>query len=265
MIAMAVLPESIKKLIGNEGYSIDKVGMSTSTVILFKDKILKIQESHEEWDNEYNMMKWLQGKLPVPKVLGFERENGKDFLLMTKIPGEMSCDHQYMKDPVLLTTILAEALQMLWKVDISNCPYSCNVEKKLHRAKYAIEHNLVDMDDVEADTFGEKGFKNPNDLLEWLIANKPEEELALSHGDFCLPNIFLLNKKVSGFIDLGNAGIADKWQDIALCYRSLLHNFHGKYTEKTYDGFKKDLLFEKLGIEPDWNKIRYYILLDELF
>ena len=26
-----------------------------------------------------------------------------------------------------------------------------------------------------------------------------------------------------------------------------------------------DLLFEKLGIEPDWSKIKYYTLLDELF
>jgi aminoglycoside phosphotransferase len=27
----------------------------------------------------------------------------------------------------------------------------------------------------------------------------------------------------------------------------------------------RDLLFSHLGIEPDWNKLNYYILLDELF
>lgn len=259
------LPDKIKSLIDEEMYSIDDVGMSDSTVVLFHDKILKIQTISEESENEYHVMEWLQDKLPVPKVLGFERDEKKTYLLMTKVPGEMSCADKYMKNPEQLTTMLAEGLQMLWKVDISSCPYTFNLEKKLQMAKYTVENNLVDMDDVEPDTFGENGFKDPNHLLEWLNNNKPEEELVLSHGDFCLPNIFLSNGKVSGYIDLGKTGIADKWQDIALCYRSLLHNFDGKYTGKQYQGFYVDMLFEKLGIEPNWDKIRYYILLDELF
>jgi len=72
-----------------------------------------------------------------------------------------------------------------------------------------------------------------------------------------LPNIFFNNRSVSGFIDLSNCGIADKWQDIALCVRSLKHNLGNEnYT---------DLLFEELGIKIDNDKIKYYILLDELF
>lgn len=72
----------------------------------------------------------------------------------------------------------------------------------------------------------------------------------------------------SVLLDLGKTGIADKWCDIALCYRSLSNNYSGKYKHRRnridseYDDL---LLFRKLGIEPDWEKIRYYILLDELF
>lgn len=52
-------------------------------------------------------------------------------------------------------------------------------------------------------------------------------------------------------------GIADTYQDIALCVRSLKHNFGtDEYTE---------LLFKHLDMEPDWERIDYYILLDELF
>ena len=51
---------------------------------------------------------------------------------------------------------------------------------------------------------------------------------------------------------------------IALCYRSLVHNFEGRYGGEVYEGFNANILFDELGIEPDWNKIRYYILLDEL-
>jgi kanamycin kinase/aminoglycoside 3'-phosphotransferase-3 len=184
---------------------------------------------------------------------------------MTKVPGEMACAEKYLKDPDLLTSILAEGIQMLWNVDINNCPYVRDLEKKLRIAEYKVENNLVDTENAEPDTFGRNGFKDPTHLLEWLYQNKPKEELVFSHGDFCLPNIFIANGKISGYIDLGRTGIADKWQDIALCYRSLLHNFAGKYTGKRYQGFSADMLFEKIGIMPDWDKIRYYILLDELF
>lgn len=117
----------------------------------------------------------------------------------------------------------------------------------------------------QPDTFGKDGFESPEHLRKRLMTNRPEEELVFSHGDFCLPNIFLSDEKVSGYIDLGMAGIADKWQDIALCYRSLLHNFNGKYAGKQYWGFRADVLFEKLGIIPEGYKISYYILLYELF
>lgn len=95
--------------------------------------------------------------------------------------------------------------------------------------------------------------------------NRPDEDLVFSHGYFCLPNIFLKDDKVSGFIDLGNMGIADRYQDIALCYRSLNNNLAGAYGGKVYGKIDDNLLFDCLGITPDYEKIRYYILLDELF
>lgn len=52
---------------------------------------------------------------------------------------------------------------------------------------------------------------------------------------------------------------------VVLRIRSLKHNFEGRYGGKAYEDFNPDLLFEKLGIEPDWEKIKWYLLLDELF
>lgn len=139
---MLDLPDKIKCLINEEMYSVDDVGMSDSTIILFNDKILKIQTMSEEAENEYHVMEWLQDKLPVPRVLGFERDNMKTCLLMTKVPGEMACSDKYMKNPEQLTAMLAEGLQMLWSVDISSCPFTWNLEKKLQMAKYTVENNL---------------------------------------------------------------------------------------------------------------------------
>ena len=38
-----------------------------------------------------------------------------------------------------------------------------------------------------------------------------------------------------------------------------------KYGGEEYPEFDPEMLFEKLGFESDWEKIRYYNLLDELF
>jgi len=68
---------------------------------------------------------------------------------------------------------------------------------------------------------------------------------------------------VTGFIDVDRGGVADKWQDIALCVRSLGYNL-GEIAQAEKDKCIC-LLFSCLGLEPNWDKIKYYILLDELF
>lgn len=259
------IPEKIQKLINTKDYKIDDIGMSNSSIYIFDDIVLKMEEVWQESENEYRVMKWLKDKLPVPEVICREIQDGNSYLLMSKVPDKMLCDEYYMKNSELLVDLLVEALKLLWQVDISECPFDAGIDQKLKMAQYNVEHDNVDLDNVEPETFGENGFKNPKALLDWLIQNKPEEELVFSHGDFCLPNIFAKDDKISGFIDLGRAGLADKYQDIAICYRSLKHNFEGKYGGEKYEDFNPDILFEKLGITPDWDKVNYYILLDELF
>lgn len=262
-----MLPERIKKLIADEGCRTDDIGMSGASVLIYDTKVLKIQEQGEEAENEYHILEYLHGKLPVPRVYACEYADGMSYLLMDRCEGEMACAESYMKHPEQLCKLLANGLKKLWSIDISGCPSDQRLSHKLARAKYNIEHGLVDLDNVEPETFGEHGFKDPEELLVWLQEHKPEEEPVFSHGDFCLPNLFGKGIEVTGYIDLGRAGIADKWCDIALCCRSLSNNYSGKYknAKKAYSEYDSMLLFRELGIEPDWEKIRYYILLDELF
>ncbi|MBP3544043.1 MAG: aminoglycoside 3'-phosphotransferase [Lachnospiraceae bacterium] len=255
------IPLKILQLTGDREYQLDDIGMSESQVYCFEDMVLKIEKERENSNNEHSMMGWLADKLPVPEILCFVQENHTNFLLMSRMSGEMSCSEELMKQPRELARVLAEGLKMLWKVDISDCPYKNDLDNKLRLARIQVQNNLCDTENVEDSTYGEGGFENPAELLAWLEENRPEEDLVFAHGDYCLPNIFVKDGHISGFIDLGNCGIADRYQDIALCYRSLLHNYEGK----EYKDFKPEMLFEELGIEPDWKKIRYYILMDELF
>lgn len=259
------LPDKIKTLIAGKPYSVNDVGMSSAKVIVFDDCVLKIEPYQKDTEDMVNVMRWMEGKLPVPKVLCFESYSDKQFLLMSKVSGKMSCDEYYMSRPDVLISGLAEAFNMFWNVDTKGCPRTLDLDSELAEARRRVENNLIDLSDAEPHTFGENGFKDAEDLLCWLEKNKPEFEPVLLHGDFCLPNIFLENGRVSGFIDLGSAGIGDKWKDIALCYRSLRWNSEGAYGGKVYPDVRSMKLFDALGIKPDMDKIRYFILLDELF
>lgn len=262
---MTNLPEALWRLIKDEPFTRDEIGMSSASVLIFADKVLKIRPEDDETKTEYEMMRWLEGRLPAPQCLYHTIENGMDYLLMSRIDGQMACDPKLMADPFALTRMLADVLQQLWSVDIAQCPIRWDLDKKLSQAQWIVAHDLVDVDNVEPETFAPGGFRDPKHLLDWLMHNRPKEDLVLSHGDFCLPNVFFKNNRLSGLIDLGRCGIADKWQDIALCWRSLKHNYTGKYAETVYPDFDPDLLFDALNLKPDQEKLRYYILLDELF
>ena len=259
------VPSKIKALIADKPFTVDDVGMSGNQVLIFEDMVLKIEDDSTAVQKQVEMMQWLEGKVPVPQVLAYEVENEKSYLLMSKIDGVMSCDTYYMEHPEILLEALASGLKMLWSVDVSECPRVRDVDAVLREARVRVENHLVDGDDAEPETFGEGGFESPEYLLEWLESHRPSFEPVLSPGDFCLPNVFLKDGQIAGFIDLGKTGVGDKWNDIALCYRSLRHNFAGAYGGEVYEDFEADMLFEKIGIEPDWEKIKFYLLLDELF
>lgn len=148
-IIIMYIPDNIKNIIGGKPFSADTVGMSDSQVICFSDMVLKIEKSCEESDNERRMMSWLSDRLPVPKILAFEKENGMNYLLMTKLGGEMSCSSSFLENPEVLAGLLADSLKMLWSVDISDCPYNNMLDNKLRLAEYRVSNNLCDTNDVE--------------------------------------------------------------------------------------------------------------------
>lgn len=260
------IPEKIRKQLINEHYQLDSIGKSNSTIRIYDDKVLKIQKLTKEAQNELLILQFLQGKFPVPSIYVFDESNNQSCILMSKCNGKMACDQSYMNNTDMQIKVLVNALKRLWEIDISNCPIDNRLSIKLKQAEYNLEHGLVDINNAEPSTFGENGFKDPQHLLQWLKENIPEEEPVFSHGDFCLPNVFGVGEEASGIIDLGGGGIADKWWDITYCYRSLINNHSGKYSKNARkDKNYVDCFFKELGMAPDFEKIRYYLLLDEFF
>ena len=245
-----------------DGYVCERntIGMSTASVYKFQNNdetlFLKVDKSLKKVARERDVLLWLKNKTPVPEVVYYEEADKTAYLLETAMPGIISCEENIDKETV---RVLADGLLMLESVDVSDCPFDHRLGRELQAALYNIQNDLVDMDAFEENS----PYKTPMELYEWLCQNRIDEEPCFVHGDYCLPNVLINNGKC-GFIDNSNAGVADKWKDIALCVRSLGYNLYLQGQENKKNELV-DYLFECLGFEPDWQKIDYYIKLDELF
>ena len=153
---------------------------------------------------------------------------------------------------------------MLWRVDIAGCPCSCALDDVLRKAEADIAAGRVTIGTAnQPETYGAGGFASPEALLAWLKANRPPETLVLSHGDFCLPNILADEKGIVGFLDLGQAGCADRWRDLDQGLWSMWANTTGLFGGRART-FDRDTLFSALNLPLDEEKLRYYSLLSEL-
>jgi len=249
-------PKEINQFVENMKCVKDSEGMSKADVYRLFDSnktyYLKVEKRCDETIREHEMYRWLKGKLPVPEIICECFENGMDYLLIEKAKGSMLESKCYRNNPEQLVKLAAEGLKLLWSVPVSQCPFDASIERKLKKAKEQIDKGEKVCVDKNIYT---DGFINKQDVYEYLVSNIPKEDKVLSHGDYCFNNYFAENNQISGFIDMGRGGVGDRYQDIALCVRELMDY------EKTYT----ELLFRCLNIEPDYEKIRYYILLDELF
>ena len=259
------LPRSIEACLKEKAYVVDDVGMSGSAVRVYDDVVLKIQPLSTETDNEYKLLKFFAERNLAPQVIAREVVDGVDFMLMEKCRGAMLCDSELLRNPRKIAEIASGVLHNLWNIDVQSCPVDMTLSNKLSLAEYNVTHNLVDLNNVDPTTFGRNGrFANPERLLAWLKDNQPREDLSVTHGDFCLPNVFFDGIRAK-IIDVGRGGIADKYQDVALLYRSLRDNLRGCYGGECFGELDDKIFFSALGITPDLDKIDYYILLDELF
>lgn len=258
------IPASIKRRIGNKHGVPEEIGHSDAHVLMFDDMVLKIQPDCNMAANEHHMLRWLQGRLPVPEIIEEAHVDGYRYLLMSRIGGRYLCADAILDDQHLLAELMADGLRKLWAVDISDCPTSRTLKDKFKEIEEGLRGGWITKEQAgQPDTYGPGGFASPAALFDWLVKHRPTEELVLSHGDYCLPNIFATGHAISGYIDVGLAGIADKWVDIDKGLWSMWANTTGLWGGKQRP-FDRQLFFDALHMEPDDDKIRYYGLLDEL-
>ncbi len=166
-----------------------------------------------------------------------------DYMISRRIPGEDCTYDLYMDDPKRLCDTTAGLLRELHEKSIGiQPPKDC--------IKYMIDAVNCVTDDrcFEPELFkGLWEFKSFDEAKRVAFdgINTLKRDV-LIHGDYCLPNIILKDWKLSGYIDLGNAGIGDRHMDILWGIWTL--NFNLKttaYTERFMDAYGRDRIEEE--------------------
>jgi aminoglycoside phosphotransferase len=254
------LPPDLAEAVRGYVWLENTVGFSSARIyrLTAKDKkslYLKIDSrtSKHSLSLEKRKLDWLENQLPVPKILLFAEDETNEYLLLSEISGVDASADSLKTDIPRTIGELANGLKMIHSLPIKDCPFDTRLEYKIETARERMINGLVEEDDFDEERQG----RTAEDLFRELIATaQTAEDLVFTHGDYCLPNVILANRNLSGFVDWGNAGVADRYQDIALLERSVKYNFGGQWT-----GY----LYELLAIEPDARKSRFYTLLDEFF
>ncbi len=255
------LPSHLQRLLAGYGWHENRDGMSGVHVYrLHKsgapDLFLKLADDplHLDLLPECERMQWLRGKLPVPEVIDFGQDAGQQWLLMTAVPGHDTSQPYLLRDPQRLVTLLAEGLRLIHKVDWRDCPFQRSADMMIAAACDRVLQGQVD----ETDFDDERQGQSAQSLLELLTTTRPAvEELCFVHGDYCLPNILVNGDHLSGFIDWGRAGVADRYQDLALAERSIVYNLSPEWVQP---------FFEAYGLPHiDAERLAFYKLLDEFF
>ncbi len=138
------LTKKVEDFISNTSLKEIGIGCSDSQVIqIIKDDqiyYLKIAKKGL-LTQEYNALKWLDGKLSVPEIVFFDNEN--EFLITKAILGEMVCSETYLKSSDELLKVIKEAFDNIYAVDISNCPFDVSNKYKLSLIEKNVKKGLV--------------------------------------------------------------------------------------------------------------------------
>jgi aminoglycoside 3'-phosphotransferase I len=173
---------------------------------------------------EHDRLLWFAGRVRVPQVLGFVVDEHGATLLTDALPGRSA--HRALEDAAALGASAVEALagalgtwlRSLHAQPIDACPYEADFAFRLDQAIRRVAAGMVDEDDFDEERRGWRA----SDVVEALHALLPLPfERVLTHGDYSLDNVFVEGGQVTGVLDVGRAGVADPYQDIAICWRDL--------------------------------------------
>jgi kanamycin kinase len=255
------LPPDVARFINGAPMTPDEVGESPCSVYRFRKGgdtfFLKVSlrvyaPTTYSALREAQVLDWLSGRLNVPEVAVVAAGTDCECLITRRVPGRPLYELIDAQQPVL--GCFRVALGQVQGVSIQNCPFHSGAALRVQELAYLMAHGLT-ADDADLSQW--PGIRSQQDLLAYLWAHLPDEDSVFSHGDLGDSNIFVDEARDElHYIDLGRAGIADRWLDITFVHRNLREECSPQ---------EADQFLASLPLPDAPGKRQYFELLDELF
>ncbi len=221
--AISAMPSEIRKLLAGSLDRVENIGRSGASVLMSAEMCLKIAPEGT-LQRAAVMQEYFHKKGLSAALVKYIQSNGRDYLLMRRVPGRYACDGQLMSEPKKLARRIGEIVRMLHETDASDCPLT-------DANRLAYDALCMELGDSQA-------------------LNRPMPECCdilksdvLIHGDCCLPNIFFDAERFGGFVDLGESGMGDRHFDLYWAAWSLGYNLStDQYRDDFLDAYGRDAI-----------------------
>lgn len=200
-------------------------------------------------DGEARRLRWAGRYTAVPTVLDLGRTDDVQWLLTAGLPGDNAIAARWLTSPATAVVAIATGLRALHDaLPVGECPFSWPLEDRIAAARRRLA------DGIGVDTWHPIHQHLTAAAALRLLEDPPTaDKIVVCHGDACAPNTLLDDAGiVTGHVDLGRLGVADRWADLAVATWSAEWNFGPGWDRAMLDAY---------GIEPDADRMAYYRLL----
>lgn len=219
----------------------------------------------QELSDERDRLLWLATtELPAAEVLDWEDDGETATLTTAGLPGVPLSELSASAAPGGVKS-LAVFLKRLHGIGRDGCPFDRWLAVTAAQARVNVDEGRVD----ETDFDDERDGRSAQALLDELLELRPRAEeletgdLVVCHGDACLPN-FLVDPEtyeVTGMVDVGRLGVADRHLDLALAARSVSDTS----LNPAYGPAAAEAMLAAYGLPADPWRLDFYRFLDEFF
>lgn len=216
---------------------------------------------------ERDRVAWLvtQG-IPGPRVLDWIANDDGAVLVTSAVPG-IGADRLSADDLARAWPTIGGAVRKLHALPVTACPFrEHDLSARMALARAVVARGAVNpafLSDADRQL-------DPTDILSDLEATLPTaaareaDDLVVCHGDCCLPNIMVDPETlhVTGFIDLGRLGVADRHTDLALLTANARGTWPDEATAQAADVALATA--DHYGMDLDPERLTFYLRLDPL-
>lgn len=167
----------------------------------------------------------------------------EDWMLTAALGGDDCTAARYLERPERLAETIGTLLRRLHETDASDCPMRDCMDRCRADVEANVEARLRHPPEA-SQMFGhasvEEAYRVASEGLGGLTGR------VLLHGDYCLPNIMLDDWRLSGYIDVGGAGVGDRHVDVFWGAWTLMFNLHtDRYRNRFLDAYGRDVIDEE--------------------